>query len=161
MCFFFFKRKDISFYKVTIGQECARKRVCFGECRQEGNYFPWKRMPRSCFLQRLPFAVKYPRTLISLQLKKSEHSIRRENLAAKIWRKIYYRGKFQRTNTKAHNLENLLTSSRDSFLLEHGSYSERSGMCSILLIPEPCKYLSTFILTILDGEISISITGPA
>ena len=90
-----------------------------------------KGVPHSRFLQRLPFSLKYPRTLRSLQLKKkSRPSTRRNNSATVRWRKIYQRGTFQRANTKAHNLENLFFfffPTRDVFLLAHGSYIGHSG----------------------------------
>ena len=119
---------EIPFYTVIMGQECTRKQVCFGKHRQGGNYFPWKKNATLMLSAKaFSFAVEYPRASMSLQLKKSGHSTRRENMATKRWRKSYHRGTFQKKNTKALCLENLLIPSRDSFTLEHVSYSEHSG----------------------------------
>lgn len=77
-------------------------------------------------------------------------------MATARWRKIDHRGEFQRTNTKALNLENVFISPRESFSLARGSapVQDVQGVSLLFLILQPFKYLSIFILSILNGEVS-------
>lgn len=81
---------------------------------QEARFFWWMwagERKKSCHIHALLkgflFLWNIPGLWYLCHWKKSRHSTRRDNLAMVRWRKIYQRGKFQRTNTKAHNLENL------------------------------------------------------
>lgn len=104
-----------------------QEEVCFGERRRRVTPPMEKACYTHAFCKSLPCLWNISRTSLSLQLKISGHPSRRDILGTTRWRKIYWRGECQTTNTKNHNLENLfIFFPRERILLEHGSYSEYS-----------------------------------
>lgn len=104
-----------------------QEEVCFGKRRRVTPL-----MEKACythaFCKSFPCLRNIARTLLSLPLKISGHSNRRDNLGTTRWKKIFWRGECQGTNTKNHNLENLfIFFPRERILLEHGFHSEYSG----------------------------------
>ena len=85
-----------------------QEEVCFGKWRRRVTPPMEKACYTRAFCKSFPCLRNIARTLLSLQLKISGHSNRRDNLGTTRWKKIFWREECQGTNTKNHNLEKSL-----------------------------------------------------